>query len=181
MKIDNKTLRILYCPADYIDKSYLSNIDRLSKYYDKYLTNYWILTHYKLDHFSDTWEASNFIDSLLIDNWFNLRIIAELIGGHLTRTLTHANSTLLFSDKRLLSFASMPLKYDFPIKGNDVDRLSCGFAFLRSISSSFPKFLQDRLILCFPKNMKTPMVNLVQSPQNINLLNMAVHYAKTFY
>lgn len=181
MIIDNKTLRILYCPADYIDKSYLSNIDSLSKLQDKYLANYWIFTHYKLEHFSETWEASNFIDSLLIDNWFNLRIIAELIGGHLTRTLTHANSTLFFSDKRLLSFASMPLKYNLSIKGNDIDRLSCGFAFLRNISLSFPNFLRDRLNLCFPKNIQTPTVNIFQSPQNINLLNMAVDYAKTFY
>lgn len=178
MKTDKQILKILFYPAKYIDSSHIPDSIGTSFRENDYLINHWIINQFMLPFPSDIWESPDVLSSLFINNWQNLRFIAELIGAHITRTHAFNTSTLFFSDKRLQAFISLPLKYHVEIISHVTNRLSYGIVFLRMISEYLPTYLKSRLALCFPKELSLPLINITPTPMNINLLKMAIIYAK---
>ncbi|EKC7685919.1 hypothetical protein OQB17_004440 [Salmonella enterica] len=174
---NSNLLKILYAPLLYTHRSYLSIPFLERKNVPDNLINYWIINYYRLDDVTEEFMLRNvsYVSKLLIDNWFVLPKVSFLIGCFLCRKLCYEDFS---SKKTLLEFMSLPLS--FQVQLNNMEHcniIGAGSSFLYELGKGLPMALQQRLFLCFPKNISIPVINVPCSPHNINFLKVAISYA----
>ncbi|EEK4519630.1 oxidoreductase [Salmonella enterica] len=176
----NDFLKLLYAPLFYTDKSYLSALpDGKGEFSDK-LLNYWLINYYKLDHLTDDFQHKNtdIITTLFIHNWLLLPKVAYLIGSYIGRRLSY-EGIFLFPDSYMFEFMSLPLLYQ--AESNHLiqpDIISTGVSYLLNLGKGLPVALKQRFLLCFPKSINCPELDIPKTQDNINLLKIAISYAK---
>lgn len=179
---DDLLLRVMYDPVQYTDKSHFPDSFQLDKTWDTVLVNYWLLTYYKLEDLPDNWGSTGAVSKLILTHWHKLTTIAHLIGGHLLRARMPSLSGAFLTDKRLQAFITLPLPHHI-VPGNDMDTAdisACGAAFMLNLADELPYALRQRFSLCFPAHMRIPSLVASVTPDHINLLQMAIHYANNF-
>lgn len=144
------------------------------------IANSWILNKYQLSTLPDMWKPSDVILSSFIDNWHLASVIADLLGGYLLRSKLLSSKVDLTAVPYLSAFISLPLIHSVIISeiSGMPDITSYGVAFILSQFSDIPIALQQRLLLCFPAGLSLPILHAERTMNNINLLQMALNYAK---
>ncbi|ELD0488011.1 oxidoreductase [Escherichia coli] len=173
-------LKIMYAPLHYIHYSYLGKL-KCNKVLSDGLINFWIIKHYQLSELPEGvgFHDRDDIEFLLVKNWQLLPNIALLIGCYLDRT--YLRKGIVDSlDLNCYIFISLPLQYQ--VKYVEVshadDVIAVGVSFLLELGSNLPLALRQRLIMMFPEGITLPKLCAFKSPDNINLLKMAIVYAK---
>jgi len=175
-------MSIMYSPVSYIHPEYLPDESANPNKYADVLVNYWILKTYMLEDLPEDWQASDPVSGFLLPSWGMIPSIARLIGGFLIREKLLLSSAMLITDPRLLAFISLPLVHDVVIneKAANHTPTECGLAFIHGLTTAFPKAITQRLQLLFPANLILPELDIMRTPQQINLLRMAINYANDF-
>jgi type III secretion system OrgA/MxiK family protein len=179
---NQRMMSILYAPAGYTHASRLPKMFRAGERQDDTLLNFWLLRQSKLCDLPDTWQPGDATLSRLLSHWQQIPAAAHLIGGYLLRSRLLKQSAVLMSDPRLLAFISLPLLHQVHIdhKHTGLDTASCGAAFILGQFPGLPAALRERLLLLFPAEMKLAKISAPKTPNNINLLRMALTYAHNY-
>ena len=180
---DCRLLNILYAPLGYIHSDNLSSAFSLNNIISDTLLNYWIISQYKLDNLPDYWRPEDPISLLIIPNWDMIPKIAYLLGGYILRERLLIDRATLITDLQLLSFISLPLQHTITIchEYDNFNYSTCGATFIMGIAKMLPFALQQRLRLFFSPIMDFPKMKISISPDNINLLKMAIIYARNSF
>ncbi|MBS0846911.1 hypothetical protein [Citrobacter sp. JGM124] len=180
MTEDNQMMNILYAPLSYTHSDNLSSIYPSMEILTDVILNHWIITKYHLDDLPDVWKYDNPISTILISNWYIIPKISYFIGGYILRERLILDNSVLMSDLQLLSFISLPLRHS--VQGisdyKNINYATFGAAFILGIAKNFPIALKQRLHLFFPSDMDFPKIKISITPDNINLLKMAIIYAR---
>ncbi len=171
-------LKIMYAPLYYIHYSYLGKLKHNKEFSDE-LINFWIIKHNQLSELPEgfIFHDKDDIEFLLVNNWQLLPNIALLIGCYLDRTSSHKG---IVDSLNCHLFISLPLqcqvKYVEAYHACDV--IAVGISFLLELGSNLPPALRQRFLLMFPEGIILPKLCVFKTPDNINLLKMAIVYAK---
>lgn len=176
---DSHIMNILYSPIAYIHSDNLLELDSSRNVLNDVILNYWIIKQYQLDDLPDNWQPNDVVSLLLFNHWKTIPKLAYLIGGYLLRERFIIDKMSLIRDPKLLSFISLPLRHSVVVSQQcPITHFSAwGAAFITGLSQSFPAALRQRLSLCFSKNILLPEPCIAKTPDNINLLRMAINYA----
>lgn len=177
-----KMLKILYSPIDYIHPTHLSALLLKKNILGYGLINFSLISYYQLNDLPTHWEMDDKITSLILTQWAQLPAAAHLLGGYLLRCELLSDCALLMADPRLLAFISLPIIHQVKTNAveNKVDTLARGAAFILSQIPRLPSALRERLLLSFPAGMILPQLAAVRTPDNLNLLKMAINYANHY-
>ena len=175
-------MSIMYSPVSYIHPGHLPAELTGNDRYDDVLINYWIINKFELEDLHEDWQSSDVVSSFLLPAWAMIPLIARLIGGFLIREKLLLSSAMLITDPRLLAFISLPLKHDILLdrKATDHTPTEWGVAFIFGLAEGFPKAILQRLKLLFSFDLILPEIVITRTPQQINLLRMAINYANDF-
>ncbi len=176
---DSHVMSILYSPIIYIHSDKLLEMSPSRNVLSDVILNYWIIKKYQLDDLPDSWQSDDVVSLLLFSHWQMIPKAAELIGGYILREQLIIDKMALISDPKLLAFISLPLRHSVIVnqKYHITDYSAWGAAFITGLSHSLPAALRQRLSLCFSKNILLPEFYIAKTPDNINLLRMAINYA----
>ena len=176
---DNHIMSIIYSPVVYIHSDKLLELDSSRNILSDVILNYWIIKKYQLDDLPDSWQPNDIVSLLLFSHWNMIPKIAELIGGYLLRERLIIDKMSLISDPKMLAFISLPLRHSVIVTQQRyiTDYSAWGAAFITGLSHSLPAALQQRLSLCFSKDILLPEFYIAKTPDHINLLRMAINYA----
>ncbi|OWY74558.1 oxidoreductase [Pantoea sp. AMG 501] len=172
-------LRIMYCPIKYCHSSYLVNLRGEQDLFSEVVLNHWLIKYHQLTDLPEGWIAENQVARLVIHNWYRLSTIAHYIGGYLLREWLLRNGAALATDKKLRSFIALPLMHHVVID----DLSGCclkdsGAAFIMALTPAMPQALRQRMSLCFSCDANFPQLIVKPAPEHLNLLKMAIAYAK---
>lgn len=176
---DSHMLNILYYPVMYIHSDNLLTLHSARNIVADVILNHWIINQYKLENLPTRWQPNDAVSISIFRHWQMIPRIAELIGSYLLRDQLLINKMSLVNDKNLLAFISLPLRHSVCINGRMpvTDYSIWGAAFITGLTLHFPAALRQRLSLCFSKNIILPELFIAKTPDNINLLRMAINYA----
>ncbi|MCS3431556.1 type III secretion system protein [Klebsiella sp. BIGb0407] len=176
---DSQLMSILYSPVMYIHSDKLLELHSSRNVLNDVILNHWIINQYQLEHLPDMWKPTDVVSILLFNHWQMIPIIVDLIGGYLLRERLLIDKMLLISDAKLLTFISLPLRHSVCVnkQSHITDYSSWGAAFITGLTQHLPVALRQRLSLCFSNNILLPESYIAKTPDNINLLRMAINYA----
>lgn len=177
--INDNIINILYSPVMYTHSEQLSMLTPLKEMIDETILNYWIIKTQDLDDLPDNWHPNDVISELILSHWEAIPRIAMLIGGYLLREQVIMEKTYLINDIRLLRFLSLPLRHTITMahQNSHIDYLALGASFVTGLANHLPNALQQRLRLFFPQGVLLHNIGTDKTPDHINLLRMAAHYA----
>lgn len=176
---DNNIMNILYSPIMYIHSDKLFTVSPSMDVLTDVILNYLIINQFQLEHLPERWQPDDVISILLINHWQMIPAVAALIGGYLLRERLLIDKMTLISDPKLLAFISLPLRHTVCVNKENciADYSALGAEFITGLTHNLPVALRQRLALCFSNDVLLEKPFIAKTPDNINLLRMAINYA----
>lgn len=176
---DNHMMNILYSPIMYIHSDRLQPLNATRDVLNDLILNFLIINYYELDDLPDNWRPDDSVSIFIFTHWNMIPKAANLIGNFLLRERLLVEKIPLLSDEKILAFISLPLRHSVVVNPQyqTADYCTLGAAFISGLTNTLPAALQERLSLCFPKDLSLPAPYIARTPDNFNLLKMAFKYA----
>lgn len=180
MKVEEShIMNVLYSPITYIHSDKLLTVSSSIDVLSDVILNHLIIKQYQLEHLPDLWRPDDVVSILLLNHWRMIPSVATLIGGYLLREQLLIDKMSLINDPKLLAFISLPLRHTVCInrEHNIADYSIWGAEFITGLTYNLPAALRQRLSLCFSNDVLLKKPTIAKTPDNINLLRMAINYA----